>query len=41
MANLLDFIGEARGSQALANSLVETERRVETLTAEVDGLRRS
>jgi site-specific DNA recombinase len=41
MANFLDFIGEGRGSQALAKALVETERRVETLTAEVDGLRRS
>ena len=41
MANFLDFIGEGRGSQALAKALVETERRVETLSAEVDGLRRS
>ena len=41
MVNLLDFIGEGRGSQDLAKALVETERRVETLTAEVDGLRRS
>jgi site-specific DNA recombinase len=41
MANFVDFIGEGRGSQALAKALVETERRVESLTAEVDGLRRS
>ena len=41
MANFVDFIGEGRGSQALAKALVETERRVESLTADVDGLRRS
>ena len=41
MADFVDFIGEGRGSQALAKALVETERRVESLTAEVDGLRRS
>jgi hypothetical protein len=41
MANLVDFIGEGRGSQALAKALVETERRVEALSDEVDGLRRS
>jgi hypothetical protein len=35
MANFVDFIGEGRGSQALAKA------RVESLTAEVDGLRRS
>lgn len=28
LANFLDFIGEGRGSQALAKALVETERRV-------------
>ena len=41
LANFVDFIGEGRGSQALAKALVETERRVETLAGEVDGLRRS
>ena len=41
MVNFVDFIGEGRGSQALAKALVEAERRVESLTAEVDGLRRS
>jgi site-specific DNA recombinase len=41
MANFVDFIGEGRGSQALAKALVETERRVEMLGAEVDGLQRS
>ena len=41
MANFVDFIGEGRGSQALAKALVETERRVESLTAEVGGLRLS
>jgi hypothetical protein len=28
LANFVDFIGEGRGSQALAKALVETERRV-------------
>ncbi len=41
LANFVDFIGEGRGSDALAKALVETERRVEALAAEVDGLRRS
>ncbi|MDQ6803494.1 MAG: hypothetical protein M3065_00700 [Actinomycetota bacterium] len=41
LANFVDFIGEGRVSQALAKALVETERRVETLGAEVDALRRS
>ena len=41
MANFVDFIGEGRGSQALAKALVETERRVDALSDEVDGLRRS
>ncbi len=41
LANFVDFIGEGRGSQALAKALVETERRVEQLTEEVDALRKS
>ncbi len=41
MANFVDFIGEGRGSQALAKALVETERRVEALSEEVDSLQRS
>ena len=41
LANFIDFIGEGRGSQALAKALVETERRVDALTDEVDALRRS
>lgn len=40
LANFLDFIGEGRGSQALAGP-GRTERRVETLSEEVEGLRRS
>jgi site-specific DNA recombinase len=40
LANSVDFIGEGRGSQALAKALVETERRVDQLTGEVDSLRR-
>jgi hypothetical protein len=41
LANFVDFIGEGRGSQALAKALMETERRVETLVDEVDALNRS
>jgi hypothetical protein len=41
LANLVDFIGDGRGSQALAKALVETERRVDQLGDEVEGLRRS
>jgi hypothetical protein len=41
LSNFVDFIDEGRGSQALAKALLETERRVETLTDEVDALRRS
>jgi hypothetical protein len=38
---VLDFIGEGRGSHALAKALVEIERSVEGLREELDGLRRS
>jgi site-specific DNA recombinase len=41
LANFVDFIGEGRGSQALGKALVETERRVEALSDEVDALSRS
>jgi site-specific DNA recombinase len=41
LANFVEFIGEGRGSQALGKALVETERRVEALTEEVDSLNRS
>jgi site-specific DNA recombinase len=40
LANFVDFIGEGRGSQALAKALVETERRVDQLAEDVDSLRR-
>jgi hypothetical protein len=41
LANFVDFIGEGRGSQTLANALIETEGRVEALRSELDALRRS
>ena len=41
LANLVDFIGEGRGSQALAKALVETGRRVAAPTEEVDALQSS
>ena len=40
LANFVDFIGEGRGRQALAKALTETERHVNALSEEVDGLRR-
>jgi len=40
LANFVDFIGEGRGSQALGKALAETERRVEALREELQGLRR-
>ena len=41
LANFVEFIGEGRGSQALAKAVTETERRVDALKAELEGLRRS
>jgi hypothetical protein len=41
LANFVDCIGEGRGSHVLGKALVETERRVEALREELDGLRRS
>lgn len=41
LANFLDFIYEGRGSQALGQALAETERKVEALREDVDGLRAS
>jgi hypothetical protein len=41
LTNFIDFIGEGRGSQALGQALAETERRVKSLTHDVDSLRRS
>jgi hypothetical protein len=38
LANFVDFIGEGRGSQALARALVEIERRVGQLADEVEAL---
>ena len=41
LANFVDFVGEGRGSQALAKALVETELRVDALREELAGLQRS
>ncbi len=41
LANFVDFIGEGRGSRTLAHALLETERKVEALKEELDGLHRS
>jgi hypothetical protein len=39
LAHFLDFIGEGRGSRALAAALLETERRVDKLKGELTALR--
>jgi site-specific DNA recombinase len=41
LANFVDFIGEGRGSRTLAQVLVETERKVDALKVELEGLHRS
>ncbi len=41
LANFVDFIGEGRGSRALAQALLETERKIGALQEELEGLRRS
>ena len=41
LANFIEFIGEGRGTRALAAALEATERRVEVLRCEVEGLSRS
>jgi hypothetical protein len=41
LVNFVDFIGEGRGSRTLAQALIETERKVDALKEELEGLRRS
>jgi len=41
LANFVDFIGEGRGSRTLAQALLDTERKVDALKEELEGLRRS
>ncbi len=41
LGHFVDFIGEGRGSRELGKALVETERRVDALRTELEGLRRS
>jgi hypothetical protein len=41
LADFVEFVGGGRGSRALAEAVLETERRVETLKIELGGLRRS
>jgi hypothetical protein len=40
LANFVDFVGEGRGRRTLACTLLETERRVDALREELEGLRR-
>ena len=39
LANYIDFIGEGRGSRVLAKALTETERKVDELQTELEGMR--
>ena len=39
LANFIDFIGDGRGSRALAKALTEAERKVDELNSELEGLR--
>ncbi len=39
LANFIDFVGEGRGSRALAKALTEAERKVDELQSELEGLR--
>ena len=41
LANFIEFVADGRGSKALAQALVVTERKVDELRAELDVLRRS
>ncbi len=41
LANFVDFIGEGRGSRTLAQALLDTERKVDALKEELEGLRLS
>ena len=41
LANFIDFVGEGRGTRALAKALEETERKVEGLRDELQGLQAS
>ena len=41
LANFVDFIGEGRGSRTLAQALLDSERKVDALKEELQGLRRS
>ncbi len=40
LANFIEFVADGRGSRALGDAVLETERRVETLKANLDVLRR-
>jgi hypothetical protein len=41
LANFVDFIGQGPGSRTLAQALLDTERKVDALKEELEGLRRS
>jgi hypothetical protein len=41
LANFVEFVADGRGSKALAQALVVTERKVDELRAELDVLQRS
>ena len=41
LANFVEFIAEGRGNQTIAKALEETEKKVQTLETEINGLRRT
>jgi hypothetical protein len=40
LPGFVDFVGEGRGSRTLAQALLESERKVETLKEKLESLRR-
>jgi site-specific DNA recombinase len=41
LANFVEFIGEGRGSRTLAQAVLQTEQKIDSLKEELNGLRRS
>ena len=41
LTNFIEFIGEGRGSRALGKALEESERKVDSLQIELEGLRQT
>ena len=41
LKNYIDFIGEGKGSRALSEALLESEKKIDTLQDEINGLRQT